>query len=139
MKKLIVGSVIALSLTACAAQAPPSPTVTVTAPPPTTQAPVPVVPEPDPVPGGEELFIAVLEEEYGPLPAKTERQAVDIAKQACSMFEQYGVDETLNIIVDIVKSEGLDGEVTGFIIGAGTATFCPEYEQKLYNATQTSI
>lgn len=124
MKKIIVAAIAAIALAGCASNTP-APTVTVTATPEvTTPAPAPTL-EP------EDAFILALEEEYGPLTTRQEKQLIDIAYDVCVSFDTIGVNQTLRLYLTQVTTRQ-EAKMLGYLIGAGTAAFCPEYNDKLW-------
>lgn len=124
MNKIVIGiAAIGIALTGCASNAP-TPTVTVTATPDvTTPAPAPTL-EP------EDAFIAAVESEYGPLTTRQEKQVIDLAYDVCVSFDTIGVQRTLRGYLTQVTTRQ-EAKTLGFIIGAGTSAFCPEYGDEL--------
>lgn len=123
MKKIVIAAIAAIALAGCASNVP-APTVTVTATPEVT------TPAPAPVPTNEELFILTLEKEYGPLTTRQEKQVIDLAYDVCVSFDTVGVNRTLRAYLSQVSTRQ-EAKTLGFIIGAGTAAFCPEYGNAL--------
>ncbi len=128
MFKLAIASGFAVvALAGCTVSAPPAPTVTVTAAPETT-APAPQAPT------TEEVFVQTLESEYGPMSYTQEQKLIKFAKETCQNFDNYGVDATLNEYSQLVESRQ-EAKVLGFVIGAGTAAWCPEYSGAFTSGT----
>ena len=125
MKKIVItlATVGIVGLSGCASNAP-APTVTVTATPEvTTPAPAPA-----PVLTNEEAFIATLEQKYGPLTNSQEKKLIDFAYDVCVSFETVGVNKTLRYLVSLMESSS-EAKLLGYVVGAGTAAFCPEYSR----------
>lgn len=104
------------------------PTTTTTAPPPTT-APAP--PTTELVLDAamlEEVFWLVVEPE---VPYVSRSDAVELARAACDLFDDVGVDAGLMGIAGSTVESGVDAEDVGVIIGAGVPAFCPEHEAAL--------
>lgn len=123
MKKIIVAAIAAIALAGCASNVP-APTVTVTATPEVTTP----APQPEPVLTDEEVFIAAVEDEYGPLTTKQEKTLIDFAYDVCVSFDTVGVNKTLRYLATIVETNR-EAKFMGFVAGAGTAAFCPEYSR----------
>jgi hypothetical protein len=124
MKKIIVMAVAGIALAGCATTTP-APTVTVT-PPPVTVTPTP---EPQPL-TDEELFIAQLEGEYGPISPGKEQALIDGAYDLCVSFDTIGVKQTIVTLVNSVTT-GREAKAVGYFTGAATTYFCPEYMPQL--------
>ena len=121
MKKIIVAAIAAIALAGCASQptlqyVPPTPEVTTPAPAPTMEP--------------EDAFIAAVESEYGPLTTRQEKQVIDLAYDVCVSFDTIGVQRTLRGYLYQITTRQ-EAKTLGFIIGAGTSAFCPEYSQAL--------
>lgn len=128
MKKIIVAGVAALALAGCAT-AQPTPVVTVTQlPPPPTE-----VPSPEPV-TAEEQFVEVVEDKYGPLTNNQEQKLIDFAKDTCQNFEYFGVNKTIKMYAQELSSTR-EAKLAGFVIGAGTALFCPRFNGSFTQGT----
>ena len=125
MKKIVIAVIATVALAGCASNVP-APTVTVTATPEVTTP----APEPAPVMTDEELFIAAVEDKYGPLTTRQEKQVIDLAYDVCVSFDTIGVQRTLRGYLSQVTTRQ-EAKTLGFIIGAGTAAFCPEYGDEL--------
>lgn len=128
MKKIIAIGIIGIALTGCATTTP-APTVTITQPP-VTVSPSPTETTPSYSP--KEVLIAAVENKYGPLSPRQEKSIVDFAQDVCIDFDNIGVRRTLaNIVAQVTSNK--EAKFVGFIIGAGTAAFCPEYNDELGN------
>lgn len=128
MKKIIVAGVAALALAGCATTQP-TPVVTVTQlPPPPTEAPSPEPETP------EEQFVSVLEDKYGPLTDNQEQRLIDFAKDTCQNFEYFGVNKTIKMYAQELSS-GRDAKFAGYVIGVGTAMFCPRFNSSFSGGT----
>ena len=125
MKKIVIAVIATVALAGCASNVP-APTVTVTATPEVTTP----APEPAPVMTDEELFIAAVEDKYGPLTTRQEKKVIDLAYDVCVSFDTIGVQRTLRGYLSQVTTRQ-EAKTLGFIIGAGTAAFCPEYGDEL--------
>jgi type IV pilus biogenesis protein CpaD/CtpE len=128
MKKVIIGSVAALALAGCATTTP-APVVTVTA------LPEPTESEYTPPPmSKEDQFVAVIEDKYGPLTTNQENRLIDFAKDTCSNFEAFGVNATINQYASEIRSKS-EAKLIGYVMGAGTAIFCPRYQDNVVGTT----
>lgn len=131
IKLAIASGFAVLALAGCTVSAPPAPTVTVTAAPETT-APAPApVPQ---APTGEEVFIQTIENKYGPLTYSQEQELISFAKKTCRNFDNYGVNATLNQYAQEVSSNR-EAKMLGYVVGAGVATWCPEYANAFTSGT----
>lgn len=126
MKKIVIAAIAAIALAGCASNVP-APTVTVTA---TPEVTTPAPPQPEPVLTDEEAFILTLEQKYGPLTNRQEEQLIDLAYDVCVSFDTIGVNRTLRGYLAQVTTRQ-EAKMLGYLIGAGTAAFCPEYNDEL--------
>ncbi len=131
MKQALVGVIAAVALAGCASSVP-APTVTVTATPEVvTPAPAP---EPvEPTYTKEELFIKVIEDKYGNMTPSQEQTLIKFAKDTCIRFDAYGVDATLRYYGS--KFSGQEARVLGYVIGVGTASWCPQFGKSFTSGT----
>ena len=101
---------------------PPPPTTTTSAPP-----PPPTSPELDAA-TLEEVFWLVVQPE---VPYISRADAVELARGACQVFDEVGVDAGLIQIVGLTIQNDVPAEDIGVIVGAGVPAFCAEHQPAL--------
>lgn len=121
MKKIIVGIVSVIVLAGCTSHTP-APTVTVTeTPPPVEQTVTP-----------EDAFIAVIEDEFGPVNNRQEAKLIDFGYTMCESFDNRGVKQSIVTFLSNTQAQSSDElYFFGYIIGASTVSFCPQYSDQL--------
>ncbi len=81
----------------------------------------------------ETLFWTVVEPHVGR--TLTRSQAVELAHLICDGFDRAGIAATLITLAESAVENNVDAGDLGWLIGAGTETFCPEHSAGLKAAT----
>lgn len=83
----------------------------------------------------DEVFLQTVREEYDFLYGIEDRDLIEMVESTCSMFDS-GVSS--QEILEMIIANGADqetGEAMAFVIGAGTAVYCPEHTGKITDST----
>ena len=134
MKRMIAGTALALtmafSFSACGGgdnESAPAPVVTVTASPETpTLQPTPETPET----GGftDEQFAQLIRDNTDAFDGAADADIVAAAESVCGMWD---AGATFKDVVQVVFESGVDPQDGGFLAGAGTQAYCPEYLDRI--------
>lgn len=137
MKKfagIVAAVAMAFTFAACSGDesAAPTETVTVTAeatPAPEVETPAPTEPEVEaPSDISDADFANLVRENTNVFDGAPDSMIVDAAKSVCGVWETGG---TINDVIEVILASGVNPEDGGFLAGAGTQAYCPEYADQI--------
>jgi hypothetical protein len=74
-------------------------------------------------------FVKFIKQHTDAFDMASESQIVSAAKSVCGIWQSGG---TMNDVIEAIVSSGVDAKDGGYLAGAGTQMYCPQYSYKIH-------